>query len=207
MHEMNIDSNQKDLLYFIHNGQIVCNDTGELITEEDFHKTFKDDIATKLKEYRNICDDVEELPQFGIRKLQGSTYACFPIKNKYQYNKVFRGDMRELLKSGLLTKNELAFVGFFTSFITFPTNEIKMDNEYLTFEEMGKMIGIGKNAVATTLINLEKNEVVKVVKRHKLPPVVYFNPFLFCSGKVVEYETYMLFRDSGFNPNVKVEEV
>ncbi|PKR82608.1 hypothetical protein [Heyndrickxia camelliae] len=200
------ENKQKDLLYFIHNDQIVSGDTGELISEEDFHNIFHEEITNKLNDYKKACRDIEKLPQLGIRKLQGSLYACFPIKNKYQYNKVFRGDMRELLKTGLLGKNELAFIGCFTSFIDFPTNAIIVDKEYLTLEEMGRMIGVGKNAMTSTLDNLEKNEVVKVIKRHKLPPVVYFNPFLHCAGKVVEYDTYMLFKDSIFNPNKSVDD-
>jgi hypothetical protein len=193
---------QSDSLYLIHNEQIIDSQTGELITEDEFHERFSEDLSKKLKDYKKACRDVGELPKLGINKLQGVVYACVPIKNKYKFNKVFEVDMRELiLKGKTLTTNEFAFIGCFTSFITFPTNEIKVNNEYLTFEEIGKMIGIGKNAVATMIKNLEKNEVIKVVKRHKLPPIIYFNPFLNCGGKVVEYETFMLFRDSIFNPD------
>jgi hypothetical protein len=192
---------QNDSLYFIHNEQIIDSDTGELITEDDFHEIFSEDIYTKLQDYKKACRDTGQLPQLGINKLQGVKYACFPVKNKHKFNKVFEVDMKELIMAKTLTTNEFAFIGCFTSFITFPTNEIKINNEYLTFEEIGKMIGIGKNAISTTLKNLEKNEVIKVIKRHKLPPIIYFNPFLICGGKVVEYETYMLFRDSIFNPN------
>jgi hypothetical protein len=198
---------QRDSLYLIHNEQILDSETGELITEEQFHNLFSDDINNKLIDYKKACKEVGQMPQIGISKLQGSVYTVVPIKNKHKFNKVFEVDMRELiLKGKSLTTNEFAFIGCFTSFITFPTNEIKVNNEYLTFEEIGKMIGIGKNAVSTMLKNLEKNEVIKVVKRHKLPPIIYFNPFLNCSGKVVEYDTYMLFRDSIFNPNRNDEE-
>jgi hypothetical protein len=192
---------QSDSLYLIHNEQIVDSQTGELITEDDFHNKFSEELSEKLRNYKKACRDVGKLPQLGINKLQGVVYAVVPIKNKHKFNKVFEVDMRELIMAKTLTTNEFAFIGCFSSFITFPTNEIIVNNEYLTFEEIGKMIGVGKNAVTTTLKNLEKNEVIKVVKRHKLPPIIYFNPFLTSSGKVVEYETYMLFRDSIFNPN------
>jgi hypothetical protein len=199
---------QSDSLYLIHNEQILDSQTGELLTEEDFHGIFSEELSNKISEYKKACRDIGELPQLGINKLQGVVYAVVPIKNKHKFNKVFEVDMRELiLKGKTLTTNEFAFIGCFTSFITFPTNEIKVNNEYLTFEEIGKMIGIGKNAVSTMLKNLEKNEVIKIVKRHKLPPIIYFNPFLNCGGKVVEYETYMLFRDSIFNPNKLIDDI
>lgn len=198
---------KKDSLYVIHEEQIVNSETGELLTEEDFHELFSDDISNKLLDYKRACKEVGALPQLGINKLQGAVYAVVPVKNKHKFNKVFEVDMRELiLKGKTLTTNEFAFIGCFTSFITFPTNEIKVNNEYLTIEEIGKLIGVGKNAMSTTIKNLEKNEIIKVVKRHKLPPIIYFNPFLTCGGKVVEYDTYMLFRDSIFNPNLNVEE-
>jgi hypothetical protein len=187
-----------DSLYIIHNEQIVDSQTGELITEEEFHENFSEDLSNKLRDYKKACRDVGELPKLGINKLQGAVYAVVPIKNKHKFNKVFEVDMKELIMAKTLTTNEFAFIGCFTSFITFPTNEIKINNEYITYEEIGKMICIGKNAVSTTLKNLENNEVIKVVKRHKLPPIIYFNPFLNCGGKVVEYETFMLFRDSIF---------
>lgn len=192
---------QSDSLYLIHNEQILNSETGELITEDEFHELFSEDLSNKLKDYKKACREVGELPKLGINKLQGSVYAVVPIKNKHKFNKVFEVDMREIINAKTLTTNEFAFIGCFTSFITFPTNEIKVNNEYLTIEEIGKMIGVGKNAISTTLKNLEKNEIIKVVKRHKLPPIIYFNPFLNCGGKVVEYDTYMLFRDSVFNPN------
>lgn len=85
-------------------------------------------------------------------------------------------EFQQLLKSGELSKNELAFIGFFNNFIEPFTFEVKVDDEYVTLENIGKLINVGKNTISSVLKELESKNIIKVITRHKEPPIIYFNP-------------------------------
>lgn len=103
--------------------------------------------------------------------------------------------MKEILKSGALSKNELAFIGCFINFISPNTNEVKIDGEHITLDLYGKMINVGKNTISSVLDDLEAHKIIKVIKRHKMPPIVYFNPYLIKSSEEINKETYSVFVD------------
>lgn len=192
--------------YFIYEDKRIVNGiTGEIILEKDFHKIFGKEIANKIDGYVEMCMELETYPKFEIRSIKKSQYAVVPIKEKYEFNKVFRMDMKTIMLNEKLNKNELAFIGMFTCMLKFPTNDIVVDNKYLTLEELGDMIGMSRNTVSKTIKSLEKRDIVKMVVRHKMPPVIYFNPFLVSTGRIIEYDTFRMFRNSVYKPKNKVD--
>lgn len=193
-------------IFIYDNKNLINETTGEIISKKEFHKVFGEDIEGKISDYVNMCMDLETLPRFEIRSIRQSNYAVMPIKEKYEFNKVFRMDMKFIMQRENLSKNELAFIGMFTCWLKFPTNDIVVDNKYLTLQEIGDMIGMSRNTVSKTIKLLEQKDIVKMVVRHKMPPVIYFNPFLVSTGKVVEYSTYKMFKDSVYRPKGKGED-
>ncbi|AZV43758.1 hypothetical protein BAOM_3149 [Peribacillus asahii] len=124
------------------------------------------------------------------------------IKEGYKFNMIHRTDIKELLLSNKLTVQEFAFIGAFTPFITYPDNDIKINNEYFPLEDLAEFCGYSKNIMTRTIKKLEELEVIKVVKGGNRPPIIYFNPFLFSAGREISNDTYMMFCKSRYNPDV-----
>lgn len=204
---------EEDKLFIVHEGQIVNTKTGEIISKDEFRNSMGDIINQRVESYIELHKELGVLPKFAIHKLKKGIFPCVSIKKNYAFNKTFRVKTKELALSNILDSNCWAFIGFYSNFLEFPTNEIMVNHQHLTYEELGRLIGWNKNKIPTVLKKLEEHEIIKIIKRiikiikrHKLPPVVYFNPFLFCSSKTVDVETYMMFENSIYNPKYQRDE-
>lgn len=124
------------------------------------------------------------------------------VKEGYKFNMIHRTDIKELLTSNKLTVQEFAFIGAFTPFITYPDNDVKINNQYFTLEELGDFCGYSKNIMTRTIKKLEQLEVIKVVKGGNRPPIIYFNPFLYAAGREVSNDTFNMFCKSRYNPDI-----
>lgn len=124
------------------------------------------------------------------------------VKEGYKFNMIHRTDIKELLLTNKLTVQEFAFIGAFTPFITYPDNDIKINNEYLSLEQLGDFCDYSKNIMTRTIKKLEELEVIKVVKGGNRPPIIYFNPFLYAAGREVSNDTFNMFCKSRYNPDV-----
>ena len=140
---------------------------------------------------------------YKMNKVSEKESTKMTVKEGYKFNMIHRTDMKELFLSDVLSNQDKQFIGVLSPFISFPDNCIKINNEYLTLEQLGKFVGISKNMITKVIKNLEVNELIKVVKGGKNPPVIYFNPFLISAGREVERDTYMMFAKSIYNPDVR----
>jgi hypothetical protein len=113
-----------------------------------------------------------------------------------------RTDLKELMMNNKLSVQESAFIGRLTPFITHPDNDVKVKNQYLTLEELSEFCGFSKNVMTKTIKSLEQLEIIKVVKGGNRPPIIYFNPFLYAAGREVTIDTYMIFEQSKYNPDI-----
>jgi hypothetical protein len=200
MEEFIMSFHEQDVLYDVHNNQICSRLTGEIVPKDVFRDLMGNTLADQVDDYINQHKLLGIEPKFTIHKFKKGIFPCVSIKKNFVFNKIFRVKTREIMLEGKLKANSWAFIGAFQNFIEFPTNEIMINNQHLTLEELGQMIGLGKNKISKVVKELEYYDVIKVVTRHKLPPVIYFNPFLFCAGKVVHSYTYSMFQDSIYSP-------
>lgn len=193
--------------YFVYNEEeLVSSISGEIVHYSEYHKQFGQSVADKIEDYKQMCREMDVLPKFEVRRVGGALSATVPVKEKYEFNKVFRVDMNKITLSGDLSRDELAFIGMFMSSLRFPTNEIIVDSKHLTIEEMSKLMKIGRNGLAKAIKSLEVRQVIKMVPRHMMPPIIYFNPFLVSTGRVIEYDTYKMFKDSVYCPKNHADE-
>lgn len=103
--------------------------------------------------------------------------------------------LRYVLSESNLGIHEYAFIGTLTPFITEPNNDIRIYNKYLNLEQIGKIVGISKNIVTRVIKNLEKSNIIRVIKGGNQPPIIYFNPNLFNVNKNISKETFELFTE------------
>ena len=88
-----------------------------------------------------------------------------------------------------------AFIGTYSPFVTFPMNNVIVDNQYLSIESIMKTLDICESKVYKILKELETYEIIKRVRCGKQNNI-FFNPFLYCAGGVVHNDTYEMFKRS-----------
>jgi hypothetical protein len=200
-----INENAK-LDFFLHEGLLVNEDTGEIITRKEYHEEFSEPMKDHIRKYVESCLAIGEKPKFAYQTIKNINTAVVPVKEHYHFNKVFRMDMNNLMLSGDLSKEEITFLGFIQGFVSFPNNDIVFSNQYLSIEEIAKLIKMNRNSLGKAIKTLEKRQVIKVITRHMNPPIIYFNPFLIATGRVIAIETYNMFKDSVYNPKTYLDD-
>lgn len=195
------DFNLKD---WIQNGEeYVHIRTGEIITKRELQKL---NDRQMFESHNTYLENANELDLEVKKKLttirESKESNRKTVKEGYKFNMTHRTDVKELLLANKLTVQEFAFIGALTPFITYPDNDMRINNEYLSLEELSEFCGYSKNIMTRTIKNLEKLEVIKVVKGGNRPPIIYFNPFLFAAGREVTNDTYMMFCKSKYNPDI-----
>ena len=179
---------------------IIQINTGEIIKFEDIKKAKEERI---LNEYKDMVDDLSTLgfrTDYQLLKYRNKNYSVVNIKNDFEFNKEFRVELRDVMRSKMLSKNARCFLGTITPFISFPTNTIITDGENPSIKDLKEITDMGTNVIYKTLKELED---YKIIKRENINSnlIIYINPFLYCGGYCVEKDTYELFKDTSYNPD------
>lgn len=177
--------------------------TGEVATKRDLQKLNDRQLFENHNTYLENASEYDLKIKKNLKTIKESKESNMKtVKEGYKFNMTHRTDVKDLLLTNKLTVQEFAFIGALTPFITYPDNDMKINNEYLSLEELAEFCGYSKNIMTRTIKNLEKLEVIKVVKGGNRPPIIYFNPFLFAAGREVTNDTYMMFCKSRYNPDI-----
>ena len=157
---------------------MVQTNTGEVIKFEDIKKAKEERI---LNEYKDMVDDLSALDvktDYKIIEYKKKNYNVVNIKTDFQFNKEFRVELRDVMKSGLLSKNARCFLGTMTPFISFPTNTLIIDGKNPSIEDLKDITDMGNNVIYKTLKELEKACIIKRVNTNT-QLIIYINPFLY----------------------------
>lgn len=185
--------------YKIIDNQIIDISTGEIISKKDIIQAHKEHLFEDFQLMMEDSFELNENVDIRIIKCRGASYNCTSIKEKYTFNKQFRGDLKVLYSDVNLSVYAHGFISRFSPFLDFPYNNIIIDNKNPSVETLYEMLNVKKTKMFEILKELEKNDVIKRVRQAK-EIVIYFNPFLICSGAMVHCDTYKLFENSVFNP-------
>lgn len=195
----------EDRYYKTDEGQIVDTSTGEIVDVDEIEKAISKNVID------NFTKANRDLHKLGldtnlriIRARDGQLYPCAKIKERYVFNKVFRVEVRNMLDSSNLSIYALAFITKFEPHLYFPTNSVVINGKRPTIEQMWEMLGVKKTKMYEILKELEKHDVIKRIDLNGFP-VIYFNPFLYSCGGLVDRDTYNYFEDSIYNPINKVD--
>jgi hypothetical protein len=180
-------------------------ETGEIFTKKQLDKLNDQKMFEQHNEYLKNSIEHELDPKYKLTKLkEPKQNSKKTIKEGYKFNMMHRTDIKDLLLSNKLTVQEFAFIGAFTPFISYPENDIKINNEYFSLEKLAEFCGYSRNMMTKTMKKLEELEVVKVVKGGNRPPIIYFNPFLYSAGREVSNDTFNMFCQSKYNPDISM---
>lgn len=178
-------------------------ETGELFTKKQLEELNDKQMFESHNEYIKNAIEHDLKPKKKLIPIRESKESRMKtVKEGYKFNMMHRTDLKELMMNNKLSVQESAFIGRLTPFITHPENDVKINNQYLTLEELSEFCGFSKNVMSRTIKSLEELEVIKVVKGGNRPPIVYFNPFLYTSGREITTDTYMIFAQSKYNPDL-----
>ena len=174
--------------------------TGEEITRKEAKEIVHNKALELTDEYNEalrsagLRGDIKT--RFSNRRSENNSRVT--IKEDYDFNKLFRVELGELMQNQSLSKNARCVIGTLSSFVTFPTNAIKINNKYPSFEDLRKLIDMSPVTLKKAFKDLEYYEVIKREKSNG-QYIIYFNPFLICVG-MVDTDTYVLFKNSTYNP-------
>jgi hypothetical protein len=177
-------------------------ETGAIYTNKQLKKLNDKKLFDEHNTYLKNSIDLNVDANYKLIKLKEKESTTKVVKEGYKFNMIHRTDLKELMLSNELSVYESAFIGKLTPFITYPDNDIRINKEYLTLEELSKFCGFSKNMMTKTIKSLETLEVIKVVKGGNRPPIIYFNPFLYSAGRDVNSDTFMMFCKSKYNPDI-----
>lgn len=181
------------------NKQIVDKDTGEVIDINEIKKAIQEKAIEKVNEANKDIFELDLPLELKIIKVKGIDYSTCSVKENYQFEKVYNVDVRELMKSGNLSKSAKVFIATFESYIYFPTNSIVVDGHNPTTEEICEMVDLKRSSVFSLLNELEQKDVICRCKLNG-DTIIYFNPFLYASGTSIHVDTVKMFKDSIYNP-------
>lgn len=172
--------------------------SGMILSKKDLEQMFASEIV-----YDNISDiqyakNLGLSIQIKIQKYKGKSYNCINIKNNCTFGKVFRVNIRELVENSNMSDKCWTFISKTEPYIHFPTNAVAINSANPTLKQLENLIGFGRTKLYDTLKELEENEVIKKIKNNG-DIIIYYNPFLYCSGKSILVETYDMFKDSKYN--------
>lgn len=114
----------------------VHKETGEIYTQQDLTDLNNKKMLEQNTEYhKNIVEhDLEyDYKIVPVGKKESNKKS---VKERHNFNMIHRTDLKEIMLSGKLGEKECAFIGRLTPFICFPDNDIKIQNEYLTIEQI-----------------------------------------------------------------------
>ena len=189
----------KELVKIIDDETIVVNETGEIIRIPDYKSDYQQNIKGNFDEMVKDFNKLGIKSDYKIIKHRNKSYETVNIKTDFEFNKEFRVEMRNLIKSGILSKNARCFLGTMTPFITFPSNSIMIDGRNPSIDELMNMTDMGSSVLYKTLKELEEMKIIKR-KNSNANLVIYVNPFLYCGGYCVEVDVYNMFKDTSYNP-------
>jgi hypothetical protein len=186
----------------LQDGRLADGETGELITKAEAEDIIHEEALSNTDEKNKELFDLGLRPNITtkITRLRGQDYTTVKIKKGFVFNKAFREGLKCVIKNDGLSKNARCIIGTLIGFVTFPTNAIKVDGKYPEVDDLLDLTGMSQATYKDTLNELESHEVLKRVRDGHLS-VIYFNPFLVCGGSIVALETYLLFKDSVYNPH------
>jgi hypothetical protein len=188
-----------------HGEEWVDHETGQVITKKELKAENDKQLHESHNQYmRNSVEYGLNQKQKLVKVKEPKEQRKRTIKEGYTFNMIHRTDVKDFYDNygDELTLQDISFIGMFSAYITYPNNDIKINKKYLTLEELAKKSKLSKNKITSTIKNLERLEVIKVIKGGNVPPVIYFNPFLFASGREISEDTYQMFCKSKFNPEV-----
>lgn len=200
---MQLDNNQYEFI----DGQLIDISTGEIISIEEIKESLENDIVNKFNDFHQGLSMINLENNLRLIKARnGEKYKCIRIKEKYLFTKVFRTDVRNMFDISKLSIFSKGFIATFQPYLYFPTNTVVVNGKHPNIEEICELVGIKKTKLYEVFKELESNNVIKRENVHG-GLTIYFNPFLYSCGGIVDIETYNKFRNSLYNPLNKEERV
>lgn len=129
---------------------------------------------------------------------KGQEYKCVQIKNDYEFNKIFSVALRDFLSKNKISVASTHFLFCSLPYISFPLNTLVINGKNPNLDSLKKLLGFKKTSIYKIFKELESLFLIKKIKLNGCT-IIYFNPFLICSGGIVAEETYQLFKESEYN--------
>lgn len=187
-----------DEKYAMNGSQIYDISTGEIIDPKEIKSVIEKQAVEEFNQRIGAIYDLNMQTDIAI-VYRNREYNCVQVKKNFEFNKVFRMELKSIMVSKELSKNARCFIGTLIPFISFPSNAIHIKYKNPTYKDLMDILDMSKPTLINTLKELEKQFIIKRIKRNG-QLIIYFNCFLYCAGYCVERDTYQIFKNSIYNP-------
>jgi len=187
----------EEIEYLLTKRGIENTTTGELIEPDDYIKHNLENAKQLILDARTVAIEFEKPFNVKIVDRKSSNPGLrVPIKhnNKYHFQKVFQSCAQYLFTQNLKMSTK-AFIAQFINYINYPYNYIEINDKNPTIKELSEIMKVKMDKIYEILKELGYHDVIKRIKSGK-NNLIYFNPYIYCGGKEVVFETAVLFRNS-----------
>ena len=184
----------------------VNSETGEIVfTANELKKAPEKEAIDKAKQVKSYLLDMGISSDLKITNRRSDDKRFVYIKEGYEFYKGFRADHRVLVLMKNISKNAKYFIWIFSAFVAFPSNMVLINGKSPTMKDLKRMSGLSEVTIRAALADLEMYEIIVRVKSNR-EWGIYMNPFIVCSGKYIEVDTYKMFEDTVFNHSKSLSE-
>jgi hypothetical protein len=131
-----------------------------------------------------------------ICEFKGQTYQCVEVKARYQFDKMFRTAMQDVILKENLNVISKSFLLTIFPFMVFPSNMV-MIKGCNSLIDIGMLAGLKPSTTYKAVKELCDKEIIYKIK-HNGQTDIYVNPYLISSGVVIEKFTVDLFKNSKY---------
>ena len=174
---------EKGIVYDISTGEIY-NDIEDgkcLLEDSKLHNQYNKAKAKAMRKVYGITDRIEKY------------YTNW--KKKMYFNKVYRVEFREYLDNIKLSPDSALLFLYFQTRLEEKTNKIINDKgKNFSNKEIIELVGLSNKRVKSALSEMEEKLLIKRIgSTHNR--AMYMNPYLICTGNVIEIDTVNLFEN------------
>lgn len=98
----------------------------------------------------------------------------------------------------LLKNDEFGVMSKLAASLQYPSNSVKINNKIPTVEDLMTYLNLGRSRYYEIMKTLEGHNILKRVKEAGIGLVIYYNPYIYSSGRQINIITRDMFGDNIF---------
>lgn len=174
-------------------------ETGEVINKGTALDIMQDELEGAVFRINQEREALGETTFYQVKKRYSRLYVVREvIINEGGYTKMYNKKFEYLIENKALSKNARCFLFTVQPYIEYIESTVVYAGFNPTYDKLMEIMDMSKPTLMNTIAELEKLEIIKK-KSLNGNIVIYINPHLLTSGKIVKKEVFDLFDSSRWN--------
>lgn len=139
--------------------ELIDRENGEIINLNDIKKAKKKKLIDKVQEVNKELHELGLESEMIICEYKGNTYNCIKIKPNFQFDKMFRTSMQDVIREENLSMIAKALLITIMPFIIFPSNMVSIKG-CDTLEDIGGLAGLKPSTMYKAMKELCDKQII-----------------------------------------------